>query len=115
VVLDAGCPCLNQPWKAKVVGLSTIAGTESLILEVHTPAMQCLPLPIHPALPVGTVPLPTAEMLALMVMKEVVALAKEQGFEDKTSRAGRLTNVLVAPHSAAGLYFGDAAVKHAGL
>lgn len=49
-----------------------------------------------------------------MVMKEVVTLAKEQGFKDKNSPAGRLTNVLVAPHSAAGLYFGDAAVKHAG-
>jgi len=68
----------------------------------------------QPSAPPGTVPLPTAEMLGPMVMKEVSRQAAEQGFDDRSSRSGRLTNVLVATHSASGLYFGDAAVKHAG-
>eukprot|EP00983_Pelagomonas_calceolata_P045352 1139694-Pelagomonas_calceolata.AAC.2 len=54
-------------------------------------------------------------MLGPMVMKEVSRQAAEQGFDDRSSRSGRLTNVLVATHSASGLYFGDAAVKHAGV
>ncbi|KAF5828679.1 hypothetical protein DUNSADRAFT_17227 [Dunaliella salina] len=68
----------------------------------------------QPNAPPGTVPLPTAEMLGPMVMREVSKQAAEQGFDDRSSRSGRLTNVLVATHSASGLYFGDAAVKHAG-
>lgn len=64
----------------------------------------------------GSSPLPTTEALAPIIFKEVIKLAVEQhGFKEKPSMAsGRATNVLIAPHSAAGLYFGDAAVKHAG-
>jgi len=41
---------------------------------------------------------------------------EKHGFNEKASRAsGRATNLLVAAHSAAGLYFADAAVKHAGV